>query len=162
MKLPLPVSLEWQDSWRKYGQWLGLVICCPRRQHYQTNFIEYITNKDDINIVTGSDTATDLQIRTDIITNYSQKQHLPTMAPNSIDSFRYTGSTSGVTFLVLCLASLCNSNHDARRLYDDLLRKNKYNRLIRPVGNSTDKLTVKMGLKLAQVLDVVGGCQRHV
>ncbi|KAK2183589.1 hypothetical protein NP493_304g07002 [Ridgeia piscesae] len=76
------------------------------------------------------------------------------MAPNSIDSFRYTGSTSGVTFLVLCLASLCNSNHDARRLYDDLLRKNKYNRLIRPVGNSTDKLTVKMGLKLAQVLDV--------
>ena len=46
-------------------------------------------------------------------------------------------------------------NHDAKRLYDDLLRKNRYNRLIRPVGNSTDKLTVKMGLKLAQVLDVV-------
>ena len=54
---------------------------------------------------------------------------------------------------------MCNSNHDARRLYDDLLRKNRYNRLIRPVGNSTDKLTVKMGLKLAQVLDVVSG--RH-
>ena len=68
---------------------------------------------------------------------------------------RHTGSAPATTFLVLCLASLCSSNHDARRLYDDLLRKNRYNRLIRPVGNSTDILTVKMGLKLAQVLDVV-------
>ncbi|KAK2181623.1 hypothetical protein NP493_389g03107 [Ridgeia piscesae] len=76
------------------------------------------------------------------------------MDANSIDSFHYTGSASATTFLVLCLASLSNSNDDARRLYDDLLRKDRYNRLIRPVSNSADKLTVKMGLKLAQVLDV--------
>ncbi|CAG0879450.1 unnamed protein product [Cyprideis torosa] len=40
----------------------------------------------------------------------------------------------------------------AKRLYDDLL--STYNRLIRPVGNNTDVLTVKMGLKLSQLIDV--------
>lgn len=45
------------------------------------------------------------------------------------------------------------SNKDAKRLYDDLFRG--YNRLIRPVGNNTEKLTVYMGLKLTQILDVV-------
>lgn len=45
------------------------------------------------------------------------------------------------------------SNADAKRLYDDLITG--YNRLIRPVGNNTDKLTVYMGLKLTQILDVV-------
>ena len=46
-------------------------------------------------------------------------------------------------------------NPDAKRLYDDLLRKSGYNKLIRPVGNNTDKLTVKLGLKLSQLIDVV-------
>lgn len=44
-------------------------------------------------------------------------------------------------------------NPDAKRLYDDLL--SNYNRLIRPVGNNSDRLTVKMGLKLSQLIDVV-------
>ena len=44
-------------------------------------------------------------------------------------------------------------NTDAKRLYDDLITG--YNRLVRPVGNNTDKLTVYMGLKLTQILDVV-------
>jgi nicotinic acetylcholine receptor len=44
-------------------------------------------------------------------------------------------------------------NQDAKRLYDDLL--SNYNRLIRPVGNNSDRLTVKMGLKLSQLIDVV-------
>lgn len=47
----------------------------------------------------------------------------------------------------------CNS--DAKRLYDDLLHKNNYNELIRPVGNNTDKLTVKLDLRLSQLIDVV-------
>lgn len=46
-------------------------------------------------------------------------------------------------------------NPDAKRLYDDLL--SNYNRLIRPVGNNSDRLTVKMGLKLSQLIDVVSG-----
>jgi len=46
----------------------------------------------------------------------------------------------------------CNGNPHAKRLYDDLL--NNYNRLIRPVLNDTDTLTVKLGLKLSQLIDV--------
>lgn len=45
------------------------------------------------------------------------------------------------------------ANPEARRLYDDLLTN--YNRLIRPVGNNSDRLTVKMGLRLSQLIEVV-------
>ena len=48
---------------------------------------------------------------------------------------------------------LTGGNPDAKRLYDDLL--SNYNRLIRPVANNTDKVTVKMGLKLSQLVDLV-------
>ena len=44
------------------------------------------------------------------------------------------------------------SNPHAKRLYDDLLHD--YNRLIRPVPNFTETLTVKLGLKLSQLIDV--------
>ena len=47
----------------------------------------------------------------------------------------------------------CNGNPHAKRLYDDLL--SNYNRLIRPVNNDSDTLTVKLGLKLSQLIDVV-------
>ena len=45
------------------------------------------------------------------------------------------------------------ANPDAKRLYDDLL--SNYNRLIRPVSNNSDKVVVKMGLKLSQLVDLV-------
>lgn len=45
------------------------------------------------------------------------------------------------------------ANADAKRLYHDLV--NGYSSLIRPVGNNSDRLTVKMGLKLSQLIDVV-------
>ena len=62
-------------------------------------------------------------------------------------------------------ARCLHATHDAKRLYDDLLRRNNYNKLIRP-GPGPDflnqdqlqqnyTLTVKMGLKLAQIIDVV-------
>ncbi|XP_052126951.1 acetylcholine receptor subunit alpha-like 1 [Frankliniella occidentalis] len=44
------------------------------------------------------------------------------------------------------------ANSDAKRLYDDLL--SNYNRLIRPVGNNSDRLTVRMGLRLSQLIEV--------
>ncbi|XP_022667051.1 acetylcholine receptor subunit alpha-like 1 [Varroa destructor] len=44
------------------------------------------------------------------------------------------------------------ANADAKRLYHDLV--NGYSSLIRPVGNNSDRLTVKMGLKLSQLIDV--------
>ena len=49
-------------------------------------------------------------------------------------------------------SGLVSCNPDAKRLYDDLL--SNYNRLIRPVPNNTQKLTVKLGLKLSQLIDV--------
>ena len=55
--------------------------------------------------------------------------------------------------LLLLYPSLVHPNPDAKRLYDDLL--SNYNRLIRPVANNTDKITVKMGLKLSQLVDLV-------
>lgn len=57
--------------------------------------------------------------------------------------------------LLLQFILLVQGNHDAKRLYDDLLRKSKYNKLIRPVGNSSDQLVVKLGMKFGQLIDVV-------
>ena len=55
--------------------------------------------------------------------------------------------------LLVMLQHAVHGNPDAKRLYDDLL--SNYNRLIRPVANNTDKITVKMGLKLSQLVDLV-------
>lgn len=44
------------------------------------------------------------------------------------------------------------ANPEAKRLYDDLL--SNYNRLIRPVVNNTETLTVFLGLKLSQLIEV--------
>ncbi|CAG0900266.1 unnamed protein product [Darwinula stevensoni] len=43
-------------------------------------------------------------------------------------------------------------NPDAKRLYDDLL--SNYNKLVRPVTNVSDALTVRIKLKLSQLIDV--------
>ena len=46
-----------------------------------------------------------------------------------------------------------DGNPDAKRLFDDLL--SSYNKLVRPVINVTDAVTVKFKLKLSQLIDVV-------
>ncbi|KAG7307684.1 D-arabinose 1-dehydrogenase (NAD(P)(+)) [Plutella xylostella] len=55
--------------------------------------------------------------------------------------------------LLLCLAAteVCG-NPDAKRLYDDLL--SNYNKLVRPVRNVTAALSVRIKLKLSQLIDV--------
>ena len=50
-------------------------------------------------------------------------------------------------------AVINTGNPDAKRLYDDLL--SNYNKLVRPVKNTTDPLTVRIKLKLSQLIDVV-------
>ncbi|KAK7868866.1 hypothetical protein R5R35_014192 [Gryllus longicercus] len=50
------------------------------------------------------------------------------------------------------LAGGAAGNPDAKRLYDDLL--SNYNKLVRPVVNVSDALTVKIKLKLSQLIDV--------
>ena len=47
-------------------------------------------------------------------------------------------------------------NPDAKRLYDEIL--SGYNKLVRPVRNVTDPVTVKVKLKLSQLIDVVSSC----
>lgn len=48
---------------------------------------------------------------------------------------------------------IIEANPDTKRLYDDLL--SNYNRLIRPVINNTETLTVWLGLKLSQLIEMV-------
>ena len=55
--------------------------------------------------------------------------------------------------LLLLLVSVSEANPDAKRLYDDLL--SHYNRLIRPVSNYSQVVTVRLGLHLTQLIDLV-------
>ena len=57
--------------------------------------------------------------------------------------------------LALVAMDTCHGNPDAKRLYDDLLKKSGYNKLVRPVGNYSEAVKVKFGLKFAQLNDVV-------
>jgi nicotinic acetylcholine receptor, invertebrate len=63
------------------------------------------------------------------------------------------GSVLLVAVFIALQFIIVKANPDSKRLYDDLL--SNYNRLIRPVGNNSDRLTVKMGLRLSQLIDVV-------
>ena len=55
---------------------------------------------------------------------------------------------------VLChLQPVDGGNPDAKRLYDDLL--SNYNKLVRPVANITETVTVHLKLKLSQLIAVV-------
>lgn len=76
------------------------------------------------------------------------------LASESGSKLRPKGSSLARACLLFGLFVTCTANHDAKRLYDDLLRKRGYNKLIRPVGNNTDKLTVKLGIRLSQMIDV--------
>ncbi|XP_028171608.1 acetylcholine receptor subunit alpha-like [Ostrinia furnacalis] len=60
-----------------------------------------------------------------------------------------------VWWLAACclLRAATAGNPDAKRLYDDLL--SNYNKLVRPVVNTTDVLRVCIKLKLSQLIDVV-------
>ena len=67
-------------------------------------------------------------------------------------------SSVGAVALSLVVGMCCHlatANPDAKRLFDDLLRKKNYNRLMRPVANHGHNLTVKIDLKLSQLIDVV-------
>ncbi|KAF7266914.1 hypothetical protein GWI33_019841 [Rhynchophorus ferrugineus] len=67
------------------------------------------------------------------------------------------GALANITFLLnYCYVSAevkqIEANPDAKRLYDDLL--SNYNRLIRPVINHTETLTVWLSLKLSQLIEM--------
>lgn len=59
-----------------------------------------------------------------------------------------------LTFIgLIIVCSMVSGNPDAKRLYDDLL--SSYNKLVRPVVNTSDVLRVSIKLKLSQLIDVV-------
>lgn len=62
-----------------------------------------------------------------------------------------------ITLLYICtlLYTLCTANPAAKRLYDDLLVNSRYNSQVRPVANNSDPVNVYLGLRLAQLIDVV-------
>ena len=68
--------------------------------------------------------------------------------------------SGSLTLLLLCAVWCCGpgtlarcGDPDAKRLYDDLL--SNYNKLVRPVVNNSDVLTVRIKLKLSQLIDLV-------
>lgn len=46
-----------------------------------------------------------------------------------------------------------NANPDANRLYEDLMMT--YNKIVRPVANESERVVVRLSLKLSQLIDVV-------
>ncbi len=62
---------------------------------------------------------------------------------------------SSLIVAVTLVVNFCpaGANPDAKRLYDDLL--SHYNRLIRPVSNNSEVVTVRLGLHLSQLIDLV-------
>ena len=52
---------------------------------------------------------------------------------------------------VLCVCSV-GGNSDAKRLFDDMM--SNYNRLIRPVRNHSEKVMVKLGVRLTQIIEI--------
>ncbi|CAB4067674.1 CHRNN [Lepeophtheirus salmonis] len=56
-----------------------------------------------------------------------------------------------ISLIFVMITGSCG-NPDAKRLYDDLL--SNYNKLVRPVVNVSDAVTVKLKLKLSQLIDV--------
>ncbi|BFY96986.1 hypothetical protein BsWGS_00026 [Bradybaena similaris] len=57
-------------------------------------------------------------------------------------------------YLLLWIIVSCDANDNAKRLYDDLLMSSGYNKFIRPVANNTDKLVVRLGIRLSQLIDI--------
>ena len=69
-----------------------------------------------------------------------------------MDLNQYLGLLS-LGALILLRGATCNE--DAKKLYGNILQKSGYNKNIRPVKNATECVQISIGLKVAQILDVV-------
>ena len=57
--------------------------------------------------------------------------------------------------LLMATQTKVEANPHAKRLYSDLLVNSSYSKLIRPVVFNNDTLTVKLGLRLSQLIGIV-------
>lgn len=62
--------------------------------------------------------------------------------------------------LVIVLGLETRGHEPAEKKLHEFLLSEKYSKLIRPTGNNTVQLTVKLGMRLSQLLDVVS--MRHL
>ncbi|CAG9817987.1 unnamed protein product [Phaedon cochleariae] len=77
----------------------------------------------------------------------SSERRLSVAMPSAVDTLR------AWLLSALVVHQAVAGNPDAKRLYDDLL--SNYNKLVRPVVNTSDVLRVCIKLKLSQLIDVV-------
>uniref|UniRef100_A0A0B6YJM9 Uncharacterized protein n=2 Tax=Arion vulgaris TaxID=1028688 RepID=A0A0B6YJM9_9EUPU len=63
-------------------------------------------------------------------------------------------SIGNIKYFLFLIIVVCEASDNAKRLYDDLLRRSGYNKLIRPVGNNSDRLVVRLGIRLSQLIDI--------
>jgi hypothetical protein len=63
--------------------------------------------------------------------------------------------SAGFLTLVVIGFSSCIDEPVENRLHHELLHIRGYSKLIRPTSNNSVQLTVKMGLRLSQLLDMV-------
>ncbi len=56
---------------------------------------------------------------------------------------------------MLLVVTVTQANHHARRLYDEKIKESGYNMDIPPMRNVSEKIWVKLGLKISQLIDVV-------
>ena len=64
------------------------------------------------------------------------------------------GCVAALIVAVVTWSTLSRAESPAKKLYDDKLKKG-YNKLIRPVDNQSEFLTVYIGLRLTSIIDVV-------
>ena len=89
----------------------------------------------------------------------------PQVTRGGDQQFSYMCSSGALLLILTCIlpmgtdAVVTMGNPDAKRLYDDLL--SNYNKLVRPVENTSDHLTVRIKLKLSQLIDVVSGIKEN-
>jgi len=59
-----------------------------------------------------------------------------------------------LSFAVIIIAIVANCEENEQRLVNDLLRRNGYNRHLRPVLNQNDTIKVSMGVALLNIIDI--------
>ena len=78
------------------------------------------------------------------------------LSSNSQRTCFVTSSCVAMTaVLLLLMGNGCTGFDKAKKLYDDLLHRSGYNKFVRPVVNASEKINVKLGLVLSQLIDVV-------
>jgi len=60
-----------------------------------------------------------------------------------------------VLFCIIALLNISSSFDKAKKLHEVILHKSGYNEVIRPVINASERINVRLGLKLSQLIDVV-------